>query len=296
MSWAKGDDLYDDKPKIKKAWRLSGYAVGLHWMAVTACCRHESDGLVDPEWLAGKLGVIPRKEAEKAVSVLVDLGLFDPLPTGESREFTDKRGFTVTIGPLEEDAHIVHDYLEYNDSSAYLSDKRAKDSERKARGGSARPSPDSKRIPRGIQAESGSPDPTRPDLVPEGTTNGRVVTFDRKPVPDHRLELATWLLDDFNDQASTSYGAWTGNGKPSENLKRIIGALTRRPDIDRTWARRAIRHQLTRPDRFWDGPPHAGHVFGEGVFDQLLEATKIAAVDEEQARAARFRSLQGPVA
>jgi len=171
VSWAKGDDLYDDRPKIRRAWRTSGYAVGLHWMAVTASCRHENDGLVDPEWLAGKLSVIPAKAGEQAVRALVELGLFEPLPAGETRTFTDRKGFTVTVGPLEEAAHIVHDYLEYQDSSAYLADRRRKDAERKARGGRATGSPDSERSPHGIPADSASPDPTRP-LPTEGEGAG----------------------------------------------------------------------------------------------------------------------------
>jgi hypothetical protein len=118
MSWAKADDRYDDTPKIKRAWRLSGYAVGLHWMAVTSCARHESDGLIDPEWLAERLAVIPRKAAVAALKTLVSVGLFEELPAGETRSMTDEDGNLVTVGPLPENAYIVHDYLDYNPSSA----------------------------------------------------------------------------------------------------------------------------------------------------------------------------------
>ena len=297
MTWAKADDRYDDRPKIKRAWRLSGYAVGLHWMAVTASCRHENNGLVDPEWLAERLGVIPPKAAVTALTTLVDLGLFEVLPAGEARTFTDRKGFEVTVGPLEEDAHIVHDFLEYNDSSAFLADRRDKDSARKATGGKAGIRTDSGRNPNGTITDSGSPDPARPSPNGEDppTPKGARVTFDRKPVPQDRLDLAHRLLADFNTQAGTGYAPYTGNGKTSENLKRIIGGLTRRPDVDEAWAQRAIRRQLKRPDPFWDGPPHTGVVFGEGTWDQVLEATKIAAVETQENRQAKFRALQGPL-
>jgi 5-methylcytosine-specific restriction endonuclease McrA len=131
MSWAKADDRYDDTPKIKRAWRLSGYAVGLHWMAVTSCARHESDGLIDPEWLAERLAVIPRKAAVAALKTLVSVGLFEELPAGETRSTTDEDGNLVTVGPLPENAYIVHDYLDYNPSSAQSGVRREWDRRRK---------------------------------------------------------------------------------------------------------------------------------------------------------------------
>jgi hypothetical protein len=111
MSWAKFDDRYDDNRKIKKAWRASKASVGLHAMAITYCSRHETDGLVDVEWLIEKLP--QAKERNAAVSALVDAGLF---------------------APVDGEMFQVKDYLEFNPSSAKLAEKRRKDSERK-RGG-----------------------------------------------------------------------------------------------------------------------------------------------------------------
>lgn len=173
MTWARGDDRYDDHPKIKKAWRVNGYAVGLHWMATTASCRHETDGLVDPEWLTEKLAVLPSRARKPTLAMLVDLKLFETLPAGETRDGTDRHNFTVTVGPLDEDAYIVHDFLEYNDSSAYLRARRASDAARKASGGRAGLRADSNGTPRGVRADSdgsprgvdsdsASPVPTRP--------------------------------------------------------------------------------------------------------------------------------------
>lgn len=160
MTWAKLDDRYDDHPKIKRAWRQSGYAVGLHVAAITASCRHESDGLVDPEWLADKLAHLPRVAGRTAIDALVKLRLFDELPAGEALTLDDGRGFEVQVGPLDEDAHVVHDFLDYNESSAFLADRRRRDAERKLRGRRV----DSRRNPDGIPADSQrSPDAGRPD-------------------------------------------------------------------------------------------------------------------------------------
>lgn len=158
MSWAKFDDLYDDNRKVKRAWRSHPRAVGLHAMAVTYCARHETDGLVDFEWLEEKLP--SRVEREKVIVALLGAGLFER---------------------AEDDGHfLVHDYLEYNDSHAVLAERRARDAERKARGRSAqRPrghSADSQRSPATpaarVQAESSGPDPTRPDHVPPSPHGG----------------------------------------------------------------------------------------------------------------------------
>lgn len=128
-----------------------------------------------------------------------------------------------------------------------------------------------------------------PPLSPPG---GKSIRFDRKPVPPDRLALAERLLADFNVQASTSYGAFTGGEKPSEGLKRIIGALTNRPEVDEPWARRAVAWQLARP--YWDGPAHPGVVYGPGNWDKALEASK-AEPGTSLDRRERFRAMQGRI-
>jgi hypothetical protein len=130
--------------------------------------------------------------------------------------------------------------------------------------------------------------------IPLSPPGGKVVKFDRKPVPTGRLELAQRLLADFNEQAGTSYGAFTGTDKPSDSLKRIIGALTQRPDVTEQQAHDAIAWQLDHP--FWDGPAHTGVVFGPGVWDKALEATKHQNGRSTLTRAERMASYQGPLA
>ena len=94
MNFAKLDDRYDDHRKIKRAWRKNRALVGLHAMAITYCWRHNTDGIVDEEWLIEKL---PRNaEREKLLAQMIDLGLFDEAGDGHWR---------------------VHDYLDFQDSS-----------------------------------------------------------------------------------------------------------------------------------------------------------------------------------
>lgn len=143
MTWSKFDDRYDDNRKVKKAWRNDSAAVGLHAMAITYSSRHETDGIVDLDWLEEKM---PNAKArERVVGVLVDAGLFDP---------------------IDGDRFQVHDYLDFNPSSVQLDEKRRKDAERKRQRQSrgvqqeSEPTPsgihaESERNPNGVQSESG---------------------------------------------------------------------------------------------------------------------------------------------
>lgn len=104
------------------------------------------------------------------------------------------------------------------------------------------------------------------------TGGARVLRFDRKPVPDHRRQLAERIHDEFNRQAGTRYQPYTGDGKPSEGLRRIVGALTAHPAVDFDQAAAAIRWQLARP--YWgDAAPKPGNVFGPNVFPGALESS-----------------------
>lgn len=106
MPWAKFDDRYDDTRKIKRAWKASKATVGLHAMAITYCSRHQTDGVVDLDWVLER--VQSMRECTKLIEKMVDLRLFDPI----------------------DDTHwLVHDYLEYNDSKA---NRKAKSDQGKA--------------------------------------------------------------------------------------------------------------------------------------------------------------------
>ena len=133
-------------------------------------------------------------------------------------------------------------------------------------------------------------DLTRPDqnTTPAASGGAVVVRFDGKPVPAPRLELATAILSDFNAQAGTSYKPLTGRKRPSEDLKRILGALADAdPPLTLNEAKRITSVRLRTP--FWTGKPSPGVVFGPKVFAANREAatsTRNGATDSDRLAAA----------
>jgi hypothetical protein len=215
MSWVKTDDRYDDTKKIKRAWRRHPRAVGLHAMSKSYSARHETDGLIDLDWLEDKLP----DDAERAevIKVMTDVGLYELLPAGESKRVR-VRDVTVRFGPLDEDAYIVHDYLEFNEARCEAEARRAREAKRKAdaraRRGSGqsdlsveRPggqTPDSAATPAGLHEVSAlsRPDPTRPDPTPtRSTLPPRPPKGGRKR--DHDLydqQIRAWVSEHFPDR------------------------------------------------------------------------------------------------
>lgn len=172
MSWAKFDDRYHDNRKVKRAWRRHPRAVGLHAMAVTYCSMHETDGLVDDEWIEEK--VPDQGERGQVLAVLVDVGLFEPDEAG---------GF------------LVHDYLEYNRSKEAAVREREQKSARQQRwrergrdasvGASVDASVDASTRRHGDAAPT-RPDPTRPSppIPPRGARKRDRERFEE--------EMAAW--------------------------------------------------------------------------------------------------------
>lgn len=268
MSWVKLDDRLWSHPKVRRAWKRSRGSMGLYLLALTYSAQHETDGLLDSEWIEDMLPA--KKERDQALNALVSAGLFDE----------------------EEGGFRIHDYLDHNESRAEAEARRERDRERKARGGrGGRPRDstgtpdgfhaDSVGNPSGLRVDSGStraPVPSRPvpsiENNPPTPQGGSAVKFDRKVVPADVLETATSILDDFNRQAGTGYGAFTGSGQPSEALKRILGALRDHPSLDAPKAARIVTLALGRP--FWEGKPQPGVVFGPGVVAKHLEDVSVA--------------------
>jgi hypothetical protein len=158
MSWAKLDDRFHENRKVRGLWRRHPAALGLHVMALTYCAGHETDGVVDLEFVEDKVpGLAVRRKMTQA---LVDAGMW-----------------TVT-----DNGWMIHDFLDFHPSRAALEARREADRERKSRGGRNGTPRDSRNVPAGIpsdserkdvgiQGSSESPVPTRPDQ----TTNSDVV-------------------------------------------------------------------------------------------------------------------------
>ena len=130
MAWVKNDDRMDDTRKVKRAWRRNRATIGLWDMAKTYSARHESDGLVPLEWIEDKLPETAERETVLGI-MCEEGGLFELLPAGETRTIR-VREVRVKYGPLDEDAFIVHDYLEFNEARQEAEDRRAKEAKRKA--------------------------------------------------------------------------------------------------------------------------------------------------------------------
>ena len=173
MTWSKFDDLYDEHEKVEDAWEQERATIGLHVQATTYCNRLLTDGAIHPRWLRRKLP--DRRERERVLGVMVDVGLFDLLPAGDILTFSPKEGDPVQVGPFAEDRYIVHDFLDRHDSKATVEARREADAGRK-RKGRVKPTPDgvqpdsaadSERTDAGVRGASDDPParviPTRPD-------------------------------------------------------------------------------------------------------------------------------------
>jgi hypothetical protein len=129
MAWVKSDDRTDDTRKVKRAWKQDRATIGLWYMAKTCSARHESDGLVPLEWVEDKLP--DEEERERVLCAMCERDLFERLPAGETRTLRI-RDMRVKYGPLDEDAFIVHDYLEFNEARQEAEERRSKEAKRKA--------------------------------------------------------------------------------------------------------------------------------------------------------------------
>jgi hypothetical protein len=106
VSWAKLDDRFAGNRKVRRAWKREPASIGLYVFALTYCAQHETDGLIDPEFVED---IMPtKKDRERAVAVLLDVGLWEQ----------------------GEDGYMVHDYLDYQPSRASAEVKRAQKSKR----------------------------------------------------------------------------------------------------------------------------------------------------------------------
>lgn len=140
VSWVKLDDRLWSHPKVRRAWKRSRGSIGLYMLALTYSAQHETDGLLDSEWIEDMLPA--KKEREQALDALVSAGLFDE----------ESEGFR------------IHDYLDHNESREDAEARRERDRERKARGGRGGRSKDSGGTPDGFHAESaGNPSGLRVD-------------------------------------------------------------------------------------------------------------------------------------
>ena len=110
MAHAKVDDLYDDKRKVKRAWKAHPpNPIGLHIMAITHCQRHRLDGNIPDDWIEEMLPVA--RIRTQIIATLVAERLFDEQPHADG-------------------SYYVHDFLDWNESAAVRTERA--DAARKA--------------------------------------------------------------------------------------------------------------------------------------------------------------------
>lgn len=108
--------------------------------------------------------------------------------------------------------------------------------------------------------------------TPPTPPRGGAVKFNGRIVPETVVTTAEAILADFNKRAGTHYAPRGQAGKPTEQFKRILGALIEHPDIDAVAGARINAAALADP--YWHGPPHPGNVWGPGVIDRNVELAR----------------------
>jgi hypothetical protein len=130
-----------------------------------------------------------------------------------------------------------------------------------------------------------------PVAVVPATPTVPIVKHGGRPVPTERLERCEAILAAFNEAAGTSYSPYTGQGKPSDGLSRIITAVSNHPAITLEVGEQMIRTQLADP--YWGAStPAPGNVFGPKVVERNLQAVTTSGRTESMAEyAARMNAI-----
>lgn len=96
------------------------------------------------------------------------------------------------------------------------------------------------------------------------------ITYKGRTVPRPVADDALHLLGVFNEATKGKVGAFGGNGRQSESLTRIVGALMDRPGESRETWERGIRATVANPPGWVEGRLTIGHLFGPRAADHTL--------------------------
>lgn len=114
MTWARLDDKFHGNRKIKRAWKASRAAVGLHVMAIAYSADYLTDGFVDEEFVEEKLAKSTERRA--ALDALTTSGLWLAVDGGWE----------------------INDFLDFNPSREDVENARAAKSDAGKKGAAAR--------------------------------------------------------------------------------------------------------------------------------------------------------------
>lgn len=112
----------------------------------------------------------------------------------------------------------------------------------------------------------------------------------RSVVPAWAADRALNALQVFNTRAGTRLSAFRHDGRPSEHLTRVTGAVLDHSDVtDEQWAA-VVEATLAAP--WWQGPPSVGVVFGPAVVDKNIAiASGQVAVARQTSNGSLLRAL-----
>lgn len=137
-------------------------------------------------------------------------------------------------------------------------------------------------------AGAGAPDSLLPD-----EPKRKPVTYRGKTVPRPLADDAVHLLTVFNEATGGHVGAFGANGKQSENLTRIVGALTDRPGVEREVWERGVRAMVANPPGWVDGKLAIGHLFGPRAADHTLSRAAASQSGGQQVASDEDTDTQG---
>jgi hypothetical protein len=120
------------------------------------------------------------------------------------------------------------------------------------------------------------PEPSKePSKEPSGVARARAtpsVRYRGKPVPRRVVDAALGALDEWAGCTAQTVRAFDGQGKPTDSLTRVIGAMLSFPEVVELYAR-MIDAATRRP--WWEGSnPGVGVVFGPRVVERMIEQAK----------------------
>lgn len=129
--------------------------------------------------------------------------------------------------------------------------------------------------PVAVSVEGGGPEPQLPnvekreDLEPPSDPP---VSFRGKRVPVATTRAALRAVEGWAARTSQTIRQFDGQGKPTDSLKRVVGAMLSFPEVVELWPK-MIECALARP--WWEGTaPGVGVVFGPGVVERMIEEAK----------------------
>lgn len=96
------------------------------------------------------------------------------------------------------------------------------------------------------------------------------VTYRGRTVPRPTVQAAEHLLDVFADATGSRLAPRTGDGRPSQALKQIVGALLERPDEPSDVWERGVRAMVADPPGWIDGRLMVGHLFGPRAAEHTI--------------------------